>query len=338
MPTERLSNIELCRIAAILGVMLIHSTFQSLGYDVSLGVMLLAGFSIIGVDVFVMLTGLFSATPKKSSLINLAFVCFFWMIVKVVFKYSLSQPIGLSDFFFLTESNWFIPSYIGLLFFTPILNVFCNSVDKQALKRIVLSLLLIEIWFDWLPPHPSISLGTNGGHSVLSFIILYLLARYIRLYGIPNWIRKNSLFIYITCSIILALWGSLLVHYGKTSFIRMIFADNNPIVILSAVSFLSSFEKLSIRQSKCINHISRSVLAVLLGHSAIFLLYTKQFKYVYDSFSGIQLVFYWAVAIVVVFLASIALDQIRLILYKPIERWVNNNLKQNILFEHLDNR
>lgn len=44
----RKSNIELCRIVAILCVMLIHSTFQSLGKDVSFGVMLLAGFSIIG--------------------------------------------------------------------------------------------------------------------------------------------------------------------------------------------------------------------------------------------------------------------------------------------------
>ena len=76
MASKRLSNFELCRIIAILCVMLIHSTFASLGHNVSLGIMLLAGFSIIGVDVFVMLTGYFTATPKKSGLFNLALSVF----------------------------------------------------------------------------------------------------------------------------------------------------------------------------------------------------------------------------------------------------------------------
>lgn len=45
----RQSNIELCRLASILLVMLVHSTTSSLGYEVSLGVHLLTGFTIVGV-------------------------------------------------------------------------------------------------------------------------------------------------------------------------------------------------------------------------------------------------------------------------------------------------
>lgn len=131
----RQSNIELCRLASILLVMLVHTTFATFGWDVqSLGIQLLAAFSIIGVNVFVLITGYFSATLKKTSLINLAFICFFWMIVKVLCRYGFGEPVGLTKLFFFTSSNWFIPCYIGLLFLTPILNTFCNTVNKKTLR------------------------------------------------------------------------------------------------------------------------------------------------------------------------------------------------------------
>lgn len=130
---NRQTNIELCRIVSILLVMLVHTTEQSLGNNVSLGVRLLEAFSVIGVNVFVLITGYFSATPKKTSLLNLAFICFFWTIIKIACLYKCGQPIPIRDFFFITSSNWFIASYIGLLFMAPILNVFCNTVSKKVL-------------------------------------------------------------------------------------------------------------------------------------------------------------------------------------------------------------
>ena len=128
----RQSNIELCRLASILLVMLVHSTTSSLGYEVSLGVHLLTGFTVIGVNVFVLITGYFSTNPKKSSLANLAFICLFWMIVRVVCRYGFGEPVTFKHLFFITSSNWFIASYIGLLFLTPILNSFCKSVPQKT--------------------------------------------------------------------------------------------------------------------------------------------------------------------------------------------------------------
>lgn len=331
MASKRLSSFELCRILAILCVLLIHSTFASLGHNVSMGVMLLAGFSIVGVNVFVMLTGYFSATPKKSGLLNLAFVCFFWMIVSVVSRYLLHQEISYKTFFFITSSNWFIPSYIGLLFFSPILNLFCGSVSKDTLWRIVLILLFIEVWFDWIPPQPRITLGTNTGHSVLSFLILYLLARAIRLHGIPDWLKKVCPWVYLVCSVVLGLFAFVLLRTGYEHRVGWVFADNNPIVILSSVAFLLSFEQMKI-DSKLINYLAKSTLAVLLGHSAIFFLYTRQFKYLYDHYDGLVIVGFWALAIIIVFVASVFFDQLRLFLWAPIDGWLKKSIKTDKVF------
>ncbi|MBO6255154.1 MAG: hypothetical protein J6O49_16150 [Bacteroidaceae bacterium] len=129
----RQSNIELCRLFSILLVMLVHSTTQSLGRDVSLGVNLLTGFSVIGVNVFVLITGYFSTMPKKSSIVNLAFICLFWMAIRVTCRYLCDEPVTFKYLFFITSSNWFIASYIGLLFLAPILNVACNTLSKRQL-------------------------------------------------------------------------------------------------------------------------------------------------------------------------------------------------------------
>lgn len=130
----RKSNFELCRLVSIFLVMLVHTTFALFGWNSNcIWVQALAGFSIIGANVFVLITGYFSVTPKKNSLINLAFICIFYGIIGLVCRHLLGKEIGLSSFFFIKSSNWFVVVYIGLLFFGPILNVFCDTVSKRTM-------------------------------------------------------------------------------------------------------------------------------------------------------------------------------------------------------------
>lgn len=329
---KRQSNIELCRLASILLVMVLHTTYQSLGTDVNLGVCILEGFTLIGVNVFVLITGYFSTTPKVSSLLNLAFICLFWMIIKVFCRDLLGQELSYKYAFFITSSNWFIASYIFLLLLTPILNCFCNSVSKRMLLGGVILLLLAEIYFDWLPPTPSVRIGVQNGYSVLSFVILYLLARAIRLHGLPQWFMKLSPLIYIVCSIVVGLMIYLVMHTGHENVVEWPMAYTNPLLILSSVSFLMMFGRLSF-QSGFVNHIAKSTLACLLGHSAIFFLYTKQFKYLYDHFSGFEVVVYWILAVAIVFVSSILIDQLRLLIWKPLERYFKRKIKNDNIYE-----
>lgn len=330
MKKIRQSNMELCRLFSILLVILVHTTARSVGQNACYGIQLLEGFSIIGVNVFVLLTGYFSATPKKSNLLNIAFICFYWMIISLIFKMVINEPIKFKDFFFISSSNWFIPSYILLIVFSPILNVFCNTVNKKALMGGALLLLVIEMWFDLVPPR--VETGTLRGYSAMSFIILYLLSRAIRLYGLPNWFTKFSFWIYIGCSFVLGTIPYCLILLGKPDPIGLWYSYNNPLVIISSVAFLMSFLQFNI-VSKQINYFARSTLAVLFGQQCIWILYTKQFKYLYDNYSGITIVLYWILSISIVFIASICIDQIRLILWKPLETMVEKKIKDDIIIK-----
>lgn len=297
----------------------------------SLGALMLESFSVIGVNVFILITGYFSATPKKISLLNIAFICLFWMIVKLVCRYECGQSIKYEHLFFITTSNWFIANYLGLLFLAPILNSFCNSASKRALLGGGVSLLVVEVWFDLIPPHPTVRLGTQSGYSVFSFAIIYLIARYLKLYGLPKWFNKNSLWIYITISLLQGIVAYMGKGVGEEGIGGLLFAYNNPMVIISSVAFLISFERLKI-SSKFINHLAKSTLAILLGHSAIFFFYTKQFKYLYDNYSGFEVIEYWVLSITVVFVASIIIDQLRLLMWKPINAWLKIHIKNNNIY------
>ena len=333
---SRCSNIELCRIVSIVLVMLVHTTFQSIGYGETyqdFGVSLLAAFTIIGVNVFVLITGYFSATPKWLSISNLIFICFFWFLIGLLCKYCCRQDIGYEPFFFITRSNWFIPAYIGLLFMAPVLNAFCDSANQSTLKKVVIALIFIEVWFDLLPPSPTIELGSQGGHSVFSFAILYLLAHYIRLYDVPSWFRKHSLVIYILLSVFIALVSYKCYSLGHDYIPEILYQYSCPFVIISSVAFFITFQKLKVSDSKVINHVAKSTLAVLLGHTAISFLYMPHFKWIYTQHSGIEVIGLWLLSIIIVFTSSIALDQLRLIIYKPIDKWLHEHIKNNLVIQ-----
>lgn len=192
-------------------------------------------------------------------------------------------------------------------------------------------LVLIEVWFDLLPSYPKILLGTQYGYSVFSFLIIYLLARAIRLYGLPNIFKKLSPFIYVGCSFALGFFAFFCQKTGHGDALKIVFAYSNPVVILSSIAFLIMFERMSFH-SDIINHISKSTLACLLGHTSIVSFYTKHFKYLYDHYSGCELAGFWTMAIVIVFLTSIIIDQLRLLLWKPLNTWLITRIKNNYLF------
>ena len=111
----------------------------------------------------------------------------------------------------------------------------------------------------------------------------------------------------------------------------IIFAYNNPLVIISSVSFLISFEHINI-SSALINHIAKSTLACLLGHTVVFVLYKNLFIYIFEHFSNIQMVACWFVAVLIIFCIIVIIDQLRLMIYKPLDKKLRLVVKCNTLF------
>lgn len=328
---ERKSNIELCRIVSIVMVMLLHSDFQIFGWpqtlsDTSLGMIALESFCIIGVNVFVLITGYFSTKPKLSSLLNLFYICLFYGIFKICVDVCTGHPITIKQCFLFTRSNWFIPTYLGLVLFAPALNALCEKLNQKQLAYSILALVGYETYMGFFPAMPQLSVGFEHGCSVLSFMVLYLIGRYLYMYGLPQKFYRLCLPTYVACSLLVAVVEYLALSHNLGSKAIRIFDYSNPIIILSAVSFFLYFTKIDIGYSKIINYISKSVLAVLLVHaSGTAMRYINpQYIYIYENFSGIMLVFLWIISIIVTFTFSVLLDQIRIWSYKYVSKYTLN--------------
>ena len=317
----RQSNIELCRIASIFLVLIVHSNFAYLGWpntleDTTIYNLLLQGLSIIGVNVFILITGYFSTFPKKKSLINLFATIFFYGVL-LLGAVIYNGKFTFKSLFLISSSNWFILDYLGLLLLCPFLNSYVDNANKTNFKIALLSLLAYYIWFGYLP---GFNTDFNHGYSILSFVIIYLIGRYIRLYGL-NWI-KHPACIFALCTVALGTMGYISLKYnigmnsirGSRWLDTKVFCYNNPIVILSSVSFFMFFVNLKMNPSKFINHVSKSCLAILLIHTSpgVSPMLRTFFNKITEIPSNVLYILTYAGGVLVIFTICVLLDQIRL--------------------------
>lgn len=161
-------------------------------------------------------------------------------------------------------------------------------------------------------------IGFNKGYSPLSFIGLYILARYIRLYKpFTNSIGKWFLY-YFLCSLIISFCGLLGVLMGY-DLVQVVYAYDSPFVVIASVCFFMVFAEMKLNTNKFINSIAISSFAVYLFHYHECILheyYTDVINNWYISLSFSQFLLYSLGWIILVFMASILIDKVRLTIWR----------------------
>lgn len=322
---ERQSNIELCRIISMFLIVLLHSTFSAVGFPNgpidanTCFLVVLYSVSIIGVDLFLLISGWFSINIKKKSVFNLLWICLFYGIIRVLFKIIQGESLKWSDFLFVSRSNWFVVSYIGLMIISPVLNQFVSSSSKKKLGGVIFTLLIFNIWFDIFPARADIPPGFYYGCSVIWFLEMYLIGRYYNIYGIPVFVKRYSLLLYLICSMIIFVLVLVSLKTFPSSkiptLVGKIGAQNNPLIILSALSLFSYFQSLTFHSKIC-NYVARSTLAVLILHSSVINSLMKQFYIdLYSNSLSARFVCLWIMGVLGIYILAIIMDQIRILIF-----------------------
>ncbi|WP_195515209.1 acyltransferase [Paraclostridium bifermentans] len=269
---SRKSNIELLRIFAILMVLTLHYLNPNMGgalKEINKGdtyyyvIKAIESFSIIAVNLFIIISGYFMVNSKKVSLskiVNLALLAYFYGVILYLF----SVIIGKSNFGYgelirsfnisLSGGYWFIQSYIILYLLSPYINIMLNNINKKNHEiLIIISLLFFSIWPSFFDNAPK----NDSGYGIITFIILYIIGNYIRRYFNSNKNFIHFFSVYVLCSIITTIAPKLnLKGYWDYNFIFN---------IIGAISLFMAFIKLDIK-AKWINKISTFVFAVYIIH------------------------------------------------------------------------
>ena len=328
---KRESNIELLRILSMVYVLVGHSSYVSLGAPTQEELLmsfcssgmrcLVESFSSVGVNTFILISGWFGINSRINRFVEFIFqILFLEVTLYVIMRLlGLTNTMNTSDWvdllFFKYGSYWFIKAYIVLYIFAPILNAFVNHCGRLKLKWFLISFFVFQsIWGFY------INTGWfSSGYSPLSFMGLYLLARYMRLY--PNKYTKLSRYtdvaLYVIISFVIAICSlSMVYFFNKVG--TFVFQYSSPLLVLSSVYLFLAFSKMSLNSS-FINWISISCFAIYVVHCSPFVFYPYYIDYIKYWFvkeSNISFVFYVILFLSFYFMFSIFIDKIRIVFWR----------------------
>lgn len=303
-------------------VVLLHSSYSANGWPSTLdlstaSLSLIECFSIIAVNVFVLITGYFSTTLKRQSLFSFLFIVFFYGVIKIIFQL-LSGCFKYSSLLILTNQNWFVLCYLCLILLSPIVNEWIKHTNRKQLGRTIILLFTVQTITDFFPGIGEIF---NKGCSPLSFLNIYLLGRYVNLYGGGIFFYHSKL-IYFSSSILLFMGCTVILYFQmpQIALFHWLYYSN-PLIIISALSFFGIFAIMRERHNRIINHLASSCLAILLLHVPLNAPLWPAMEAYYKSllsrdFNLLSKCVLWFLGILVLFAVSIAIDQIRIKLWR----------------------
>lgn len=320
---KRLSNIELLRVIAMLFVLTVHADFWAIGAPtaeemasapVASGTRILFQSLAIGcVDIFILISGWFGIKVSKKGFLKFIYLCLFFLVGIYAFcvtvGHSRISVEGIRGCLLLLPINWFIKSYLLLYILSPVLNSFCESATKKTFSLVLLGFYTFQTIY-------GVTNSVNffeEGYSTISFIGLYLLARYIRLHT-PSWSqykRPVYLFAYLLVS-----FSMVFVGMKLSSIAGLFFTYISPTTIIASVCLLLYFSKLHINYNKAINFLGASSFAVFLLHSnpnvneSVFKCNIQQ---LYASYDSICSIFAIGAYLIGVYLLAVLIDQFRIL-------------------------
>ena len=178
-----------------------------------------------------------------------------------------------------TEHYWFATAYVFMYLFSPVLNVGIKGMTQKQHRNVILGLLLV---FSIVKSVVPFNLNMDSfGYDVVWFMCLYMVAGYIRRYGIPFFSGlKKSLITYVSITTVMylacmAVGGFYKVTGKLADFVTKPYQYNHILNVFASVALFYVFYHLKIkgRIAEVICRISPYVFGVYLLHEHIGLRY-----------------------------------------------------------------
>ena len=332
---HRSSNVELLRILAMFLVLVHHANILSIGIPSGTECVSAPGntffrffiqsLAIVAVDVFVLISGWFGIKPSLKKLLALLFqVFFFTLTIPLVFclikGFGVLTPRAILKSLMITKCYWFVKSYVCLFILSPVLNMFAEKAPKRTFSIVLILFFAFQTIYGWTDSAPEF----NYGSSVVSFCGLYLLARYLRLY--PFRFQTNRglcVSAYLGLSLVLAagIWVATRLNFHPEYAVKIAFSYINPLTALSAIALLLTFVNTDVPYSKTINWFAASAFSVYIIHinGFIFHYFQDAVWYFYSNFPVALRSLLIICFLVLVFMACVFLDKIRILVWRWLE-------------------
>lgn len=318
----------------MLFVLVVHLNYKALGFPtwsavnaeplLWLGRFFTEQVAIVCVDVFVLISGWFGIRPTLRGGMKYLFQVLFAASV-IIAAVAVCCPerlpeASLREVFY---GQWFVRAYLALFVFSPVLNRFVESCTRRQLEGVLLafySLQTLDLLFRFKGTY-------SDGYSAVSFMGLYLLARYIRLYRADALFRRPRLLwaVWAGCLLLpVLLQICCALNFSKKIFevsVALSMAYSNPLVVVQSLAMLLIFARFDFR-NRVVNWLASGSFAVYLLHTnpLVYPDYCRLGKQLHTSAPLPQALLLDALFLAAVFLGSVLIDRLRLHAWSALER------------------
>ena len=291
---------------------------------------LIEALCIGAVNIFVLLSGYFlvKATWKWQRLLSLAAQVWFYSVGVPLLLLLLGignvREWGFYDWItavlpLQSEHYWFATAYVVLYLFTPVLQAGIKAMSKKQFQIMLGGLLAFFSLEKTLLP---VALSWDRyGYDFGWFICLFLIAAYVRLYGLPVLSKRERAWgSYLGCVLLIWIFSIIFAYLTAKglplSYMGdMLYSYNHLLVLVLSVGIFMAFGQLTIRKEflkKLICRISPYCLGVYLLHENIALRYRWQSWVGIDRVRGSFLFIpHMLLVTLLIFSAGILVDYLR---------------------------
>ena len=304
-----------------------------LSEDLSLSNMLwwlIYAFSVGAVNIYVLISGYFLADSR-------------WCIDKVfslyltVWLYSVLVPLtlgaigivdlrslGLGDWQQILlpieyEHYWFATAYVMMYILSPVLAIAVRSLNRELLRGVIAGLVVLFSVLKSINPY--LIPWDKYGNDVLWFIVLFMIAGYIRRFGIQTSITLRVLTYILTSILILVselILGVIVNKTGKLEYmLDMLCANNHILVLLASVALFTAFIELKTdtineKTGKIILLFSSSTFGIYLLHENLLVRSRWALWLGVDRLNNVALkLLFLIISIVALFIVGTSIDRVR---------------------------
>lgn len=255
----------------------LFDTLQSAPMTPTSASMLLFGaWGKTGINCFVMITGWFMCTSRFTwrKFIKLYIqITLYAVIIYGIFcltGHETFRPVKALLKLFPVKSihDGFVSCFLIFYLLIPFINILVQNISKHQHQLLLIVLLAV---YTLLPTVPGYRLSFNY---VSWFVVIYLVASYIRLHGLGarithkawGWIALATIF--LASASVLSLFALNKMGYINSFIPYFFISDSNKILALAvAVSSFMWFKDLRLPHSRLINAVGGATFGVLLIHA-----------------------------------------------------------------------
>lgn len=209
---------------------------------------------------------------------------------------------------------WFVEYYVFLMLISPILNRGIKLLKSKKFSLIVIVLIFyiyIVLWFN----------TRYSACSLLQFISIYIIGRYLALYPI-KWLKDHCILLCIISISSLIILTDIALFFQHTNLIKYIITYYNILILLGVISLFLICNKYTFKGNS--NFLIQNCLAVYLIHSNGFFYKLLMEKICPNIPFNLPLVI--GGIILIIFICSL-IEEGRKIISKRLERKVIDRIK-----------